>query len=608
MSERAPERVRRAGRAAVVLLVAGLVACSGSPRKPERLAARDYGYARDYLTWFIEKRMAAEEVTGLSIALVDDQEIVWSRGFGWADKEAGRAVTGRTLFRIGSITKLFTAVAVMQLVERGEVELDAPLERYVPDFCIGSRFPKTGPITVRQLLTHHAGLPSNYLERLLTRDPPPMATIVESLRSEQLAFPPGLLWAYSNIGFELLGVLVERVSGLSYAEYVRRNILEPLGMREASFEQDFARLPGMSRGYRDHEAHPLYGLRALAAGGLNAGAEELALFVQMIFADGAGRGGRVLRPETLAEMLERQNALNPFDLDFAVGLAFNLGSSKLAYAGPAASHTGGIVYFRSILVAMPEQRLGVVVLANSNNADKRDVLGEIAVKALQLAVEAKFGVAPPEPEDEHVPAVEVPAVERRELVGQWATAVGAMRIEPDGAGLVARVMGRPLELVRHPDATWSVRYRLLGLLPIAPSLLGELRLGFPRIQGQRLLAARYKGNWVLAGSPVAPYRISPAWRERLGRYEIANLADGELALLEDISLEERGGVLLLKMRQTPYSDLPQIASVLRPLSDEQAVVEGMSGLGQTSGLVVVANGDGQLRLAGYRLQRVAGQR
>ncbi len=605
MSGRAGKRVRRAGRAAVVLLVTGLLACSGSPRKPERLAAGDYGYARDYLAWFIERRMELEGLTGLSIALVDDQEIVWARGFGWADEQAGRPVTGRTLFRIGSITKLFTAVAVMQLVERGEVELDAPLARYLPDFSIGSRFPQTGPITVRQILTHHAGLPSNYLERLLARDPPPMAAIVESLRSEQLAFPPGQLWAYSNVGFELLGVLVERVSGLPYAEYVERHIFEPLGMREASFEQDFTRLPGLSRGYRDHQARELYALRALAAGGLNAGAEELARFVQMLFADGAGRGGRLLQPETLAAMLERQNALNPFDLDLAVGLAFNLGSSRLAYAGPCASHTGGIVYFRSILIALPERRLGVVVLANSNDGDKRDALGAIATKALQLAVEAKLGIPPPEPRDESVPAVEVPLSEQRELVGPWATAIGAMHIEPDGAGLVARVLGRPLELVRHPDATWSVRYRLLGLVPIAPSMLGELRLGFPQIEGRRVLAARLKGHWMLAGSPVAPYRISPAWRERLGRYEIANLADGELALLEEIVLEERDGLLLLKARQTPYPDLPLSPSVLRPLSDERAVVEGLSGVAQISGLVLDANGDGGLRLAGYRLRRVA---
>ncbi|HCF59350.1 MAG TPA: hypothetical protein DFS52_15325, partial [Myxococcales bacterium] len=92
-----------------------------------------------------------------------------------------------------------------------------------------------------------------------------------------------------------------------------------------------------------------------------------------------------------------------------------------------------------------------------------------------------------EPRDESVPAVEVPLSEQRELVGPWATAIGAMHIEPDGAGLVARVLGRPLELVRHPDATWSVRYRLLGLVPIAPSMLGELRLGFPQIEGRRVL-------------------------------------------------------------------------------------------------------------------------
>jgi hypothetical protein len=460
---------------------------------------------------------------------------------------------------------------------------------------------------VREALTHHAGLPSNYLPRTLTPEPPPIQWIVGALEGQDLAFPPGEVWAYSNVGYELLGALIERVSGLPYAEHMRRNLLDPLGMRSATFDQDLAHLPGLSKAYRDGRPRRLYPLRLVSAGGLNASASELALFLQMVIAKGSARGGRILAPETLAEMLRRQNAQVPLDFDLAQGLGFMLDSPSLDYAGPSASHTGGIVCFRSELIVMPEQGLGVVVLANSSNVDKDDVLGRIAVLALRLALEAKLGIEPPEPSRSLPASVATPPFELRELTGDWATLVGPVRLEAEGNGLVARALGRPLEMVRRPDGSFSLRYRLLGPITIAPGPLSRIALGFPLIGEQRVLAARYKGSWMLAGSRLARYPISDAWRRRLGPYEIANLGD-DFPLLDEISLVEKDGLLQLEAKQTPYPDLPEAGHALRPLSDEAAVVEGLAGVDQTMGLTlrVVPEGDAELlELAGYRLRKRA---
>ena len=123
----------------------------------------DYSSITGELSQLVQGAVEGAGVTGLSVALVDDQEIVWSEGFGYADKAEGVEATPETVYQVASISKLFTATAIMQLVEEGEIDIDQPLQTYVPEFSINSRFPEAGPITPRDVMTHHSGLPSDWL-------------------------------------------------------------------------------------------------------------------------------------------------------------------------------------------------------------------------------------------------------------------------------------------------------------------------------------------------------------------------------------------------------------------------------------------------------------
>lgn len=165
----------------VLLVTAGLVAlisgCATQPEKPVPLTRGNYGYAKSYLRWLIPREMSRAEVPGLSIALVDDQRVVWSQGFGYADAERRIPATDQTLYGIGSVTKLFTAAAVMQLAEQGRIDLDVPLTRYLPEFSMRARFADAAPITPRNLLTHHSGLPGDYLKGMWTLHPAPFEQV-----------------------------------------------------------------------------------------------------------------------------------------------------------------------------------------------------------------------------------------------------------------------------------------------------------------------------------------------------------------------------------------------------------------------------------------------
>src|SRR5450631_3411426 len=139
----------------IVLLTCMLPGCSAMPIRPESIPLKDYTYTREYISWLAHREMSKHDVTGLSIALVDDQQVVWATGFGFADKAGKVPATAETIYRAGSISKLFTATAVMQLAEQGLLDIDKPLQSYLPEFSIKSRFSDADPITLRSIMTHH---------------------------------------------------------------------------------------------------------------------------------------------------------------------------------------------------------------------------------------------------------------------------------------------------------------------------------------------------------------------------------------------------------------------------------------------------------------------
>ena len=127
----------------LIISIMAVSACATGPQRPAHVEGDDYAFTRDYMRWMIREKMQDNDIVGLSIALVDDQRIVWSEGFGYADKKNNIEATPETIYRTGSITKLFTATAAMQLVDEGKLDIDLPLQRYLPEFAIKSRFAST---------------------------------------------------------------------------------------------------------------------------------------------------------------------------------------------------------------------------------------------------------------------------------------------------------------------------------------------------------------------------------------------------------------------------------------------------------------------------------
>ena len=300
---------------------------------------------------------------GVTVGLVDGQELVWVEPFGLADLEKRTPMARGSIFRVGSISKLFTALSVMQLVERGKLDLSRPLVEVLPEFKIQGAFPE--PVRLRHLLSHVSGLPrESPVGSYFDGSGAGPAQALASMREASMVHPPAKVTKYSNIGVSLLGNAVEKGSGESYVAYVTSRLLEPLGMRTAAFERKAvsrdARVTGyMQEGESGWTRAPEFELATIAAGNLYAGIEDLARLARLLHAGGEIEGKRIIAEETLLEMSRVQfpEVGGKFGLGFVAG---NRGGER------SVEHSGAVYGFTTSFVCLPDRKLTAIILTNGD--------------------------------------------------------------------------------------------------------------------------------------------------------------------------------------------------------------------------------------------------
>jgi CubicO group peptidase (beta-lactamase class C family) len=307
---------------------------------------------------YISAKMGAARIPGVALAIVKGDQIVYLKGYGRADP-AGRAVTPQTSFIIGSVTKAFTALAVMQLVEAGQVELDAPVQQYIPWFGVADP-QASAQITVRQLLTMTSGLPQIMETQLWNeQDDGALERSVRYLKTAELIGPPGQSFGYSNGNYDTLGLIVQTVSGQSYEDYVKQQIFAPLDMQHSFVSQAEAMQHGMASGYRRWFGIPVpvtlpYHRAELPAGFVISSAEDMAHFLIAQMNGGRYRDVSVLSPGGIALM-----HTEPAPKTYAMGWeAVQVNGRTLI------NHDGGWANFQSSVFFDPQARVGVFVAAN----------------------------------------------------------------------------------------------------------------------------------------------------------------------------------------------------------------------------------------------------
>jgi len=325
----------------------------------------------------ISQEMARQSIPAMSVAVAAGGELIWSSGFGLADVENFVPAKASTVYRLGSISKPITAVAALQLYESGKLELDAPVQRYVPTFPR-----KPWPITIRQLLGHLSGIRhyEGSLEEVnSTRHYRDLPAALRIFQGDPLLFEPGTKFHYTTYGYVLLGTAIESASQQRFLEYLRQRVFGPSGMDRIRQDHVYAIIPNRARGYALSAGGQLQNCsladtsNKTPGGGLASTVEDLVRLAIGL------RKGALLRPSTLDLMWTPQRVRDGHVVDYGLGWQIRSLDGRRMVA-----HTGGQQGVSTILAMLPRENVAVALMCNLEKAQIEDLAGRIVRQVVDV--------------------------------------------------------------------------------------------------------------------------------------------------------------------------------------------------------------------------------
>ena len=503
----------------------------------------------------VRKALKETQSTSASVALVSEGKVVWSQTFGRVNT-AGKKPSPTTLYGVGSVSKVVTTMAVMQLVNQGKVSLDAPVARYIPDFAMES--PQYKQITVRMLLNHAAGVPGTNFSDLWSHKP--IASYVDGvlagLRNSRLKTTPGAMNVYCNDCFTLAGLVVERVSGMPFQDYVTKNILKPLGMKRSNYPTSVSAPGTVAPIIQDGKAQPIEITNAFATGGLMSTPEEMARLAMVFTNDGKVRGKRILSSSAIAQMAVDETATTlrvgqPSFLRYGLGWD-SVQDPALKSAGVLGWTKGGdtVDYHASFAIA-PDDDLGVVVLGAGRSFSSiaaetvaQTVLlnalvetgsiakmpkqvsgtpgkGQITAKMAKAKIKQLSGTFLAQNETKKLTKAKNRSVKVATLVdGAWVRSPGRFELRNDGAFWATKSPGTSIRAVKAWGRTYVLQRSIGGVGTyysyVARGQMvrsgGALSPAWQARVGKKWLLANERPeslSWTLSGTPTVEIRSIP---------------------------------------------------------------------------------------------------
>ena len=485
----------------------------------------------------VKRLMRRHHIPGVAVALVHDQEVLLLDAYGKADRERDIDATKDTIYTMYSIAKPFTAIEIMRLHEEGLLDLDVPVTDILPDFQIRGTFGELEPITARQLLSHRSGLPrnSNYRGTLREAGWRTLALQVQSLPDAYLAYPPGTRYKYSNLGYNVLGHIIETLREEDFVGYMDRELLAAIGMNASSFlstrvPEGAEKAAGYEYSRGAYVRHEMHDHTQIASGNLFSSAADMAEFIRFVLRGGSAAGRSVIGTDQLAQMFTPQFATA--DDPQRNGLGWM--TSREAMSELMVWHQGGDVDSNALVALLPESGHGIALLTNCGSFEGA-VLLQAAMDILRAAGapgggafrEAAANRQAPRPDGRAVSSA--PAREASEALdrysGLYVVFGQPVRIQRRGRRLKAPF--GPITLSLNPvgngefaPSHWLLGLGLGALLPADPSLL---RFRFPTAGAgtQRRLTVHISDiHYELCDSYPCPERsCEEAWSRIAGSYE-----------------------------------------------------------------------------------------
>jgi CubicO group peptidase (beta-lactamase class C family) len=316
----------------------------------------------------ISRKMKSDNIIGVSAAIIVDDSIIWKKGFGYADKENRVPMTINTVVNTASVTKTFTALAIMQLQEKGLIDINQPLKKYLPRFnpkCTGAYLER---LTIRSVITHSSGIQTDILKNT-DAGSGKYTDVLGFINDTYLLYPPGMVESYSNSGYNILGHLIKEVSGQDYTEYIHENIFAPLGMSHSGFLNDS--LINRTKIYSGGESIKEYGFSDIASGGIYTDITDFTKYARGLMDAYNGMNSALIQTPSIREMFTFQHDQVLIESN-KKGLGWFMFRNDSAFA---LTHAGDAAWGHAEICLVPERKAAVMILINSAEGEslRRDI-------------------------------------------------------------------------------------------------------------------------------------------------------------------------------------------------------------------------------------------
>lgn len=550
------------------------------------------------------------KVVGASLAIVDSGRIVYSMGYGFADRENKIAATDKTIFRIGSCTKSFTSLSILQLQEKGLVNVNASVKKYLPELAITSRFNDNNEIYVNDMMCHLSGLPCDIMNGFFCDTPPDINWVIQELNKQTTMSPRRYKHAYSNIAFGLLGEVIARKSNMSYSEYIKKNIFIPLGMSSSYIDIDKELEKNYSKAYCFNKPVHEPFIRDQAAGLIHSTSADMGRYLLMFLNKGEYNGNRIISEVSLKDM--ESNHVGDAFLPEPESWGYGLYSGKVKIKKGADSslvtmtgHGGDTYSFHSDFAYIPELGVGVVVLTNTDNGTR--VCN--ATKLLNLYLNSTRGYKcsfnQHDSTLDKLNNTKDIACSENEIAGTYN--FGQFYMKTKSARKMKFWQG-PAKVVlkqKKSDHTrYAVKALVFGLIPIK---IRDQEMSFVK-RGDNIYMkvdhVKSKTSEYIVAKSKAP-AISASWKKRFGSYKAVSklypCKDCPYANPEGMTMKlmEKDGfvTIALKAKTSDFS-----GDTFLDVVDEKVAVSG--GIGRGTGETVRILDNGHIYYSGFEFEKI----
>ena len=541
------------------------------------------------------------KVTGTSIAIVDNGEIVYATGYGFSDLENKKKADANTIYGIGSITKAFTALSIMQLQEQKKLRVTNSIKDYLVDLKIENPFNDSNQIYINDILSHTSGLPSDIANGFFVDNPPSISWVIKELNKQRLISPRRYISAYSNVGYGLLGEVISRVSGLSYSDYLRQNIFTPLNMTSSSIGYQ---LSNTSKTYDGNKETVEPTVRDVAAGFISSNVIDLSNFISMLIGDGSFKSNQIISPNSIVDMERDQLRNVTLTQPFAYGYALMIDSIKIKNHKKDSTivsiigHGGDTYAFHADLAYIPKLKVGAVVLTNSVNG--RSMSG--ASKLLKIYLERSKDI---EVDLDYITPISYKGITPQddEIFGKYN--LGQLIINVKDINKIKFKQGPAKAILtkKTNSNNYALKVWVFGFIPIK---IKDQEFKFTKVNNEiyaKNVDTKTKQEYYLGKKNTVNLPYSESWKSVCGKYELTGKIYETTNRSYDLSdlkltVSEKSGSLKVDVKSksmfsgTLHFDL---------ISEKSAV---LGGIGRGNGDVLRILENGNLYYSGFEFLKV----